>query len=73
VGQLDAERADSLGLGAGALVLRVERTIDFVGAAQAVVAVLWCRTDNVRFSQTLALDGAAAELRPLAAGRPPSP
>jgi hypothetical protein len=54
-------------------VLRVERTIDFVGAAQAVVAVLWCRTDNVRFSQTLALDGAAAELRPLAAGRPPSP
>jgi GntR family transcriptional regulator len=73
VGQLDAERADSLDLGEGAAVLRVERTIDFVGAAQAVVAVLWCRTDNVRFSQTLALDGASARLQPVAGGRPPSP
>jgi GntR family transcriptional regulator len=73
VGQLDAERADSLGLGEGTAVLRVERTIDFVGAAQAVVAVLWCRTDSVRFSQTLSLDAGSAGLRPLSGGRLPAP
>lgn len=68
VGQLDGERADSLGLDAGASVLRVERTIDFVGAPQAVVAVLWCRTGSVQFTQTLTLDGAATGLQRTAGG-----
>jgi DNA-binding GntR family transcriptional regulator len=63
VAALDARRADSLGLAAGSAVLRVERSIDFVSAAQALHAVLWCRTDSVHFDQTLAF-GADGALRP---------
>jgi DNA-binding GntR family transcriptional regulator len=68
VAVLDAERADSLGLADGSAVLRVERSIDFVSAAQALHAVLWCRTDSVHFSQTLAF-GADGALRPKPGGK----
>jgi GntR family transcriptional regulator len=63
VAVLDGERADSLGLNAGDRVLRVERCIDFVGAARALHAVLWCRTETIHFGQTLAFDAAGTALR----------
>jgi DNA-binding GntR family transcriptional regulator len=63
VAALDAARADTLELREGAAVLRVERAIDFVGVGRALHAVLWCRTDTLSFSQTLAFDaGGAARL-----------
>jgi DNA-binding GntR family transcriptional regulator len=62
VAALEGERADTLGVSGGEAVLRVERTIDFVGAPQALHAVLWCRTDTVHFSQTLAFDSVGAAL-----------
>jgi GntR family transcriptional regulator len=73
VAALDPERADSLGLAAGDSVLRVERTIDFVGAARALHAVLWCRTDSIHFSQTLSFDGTGTALRPVPGESPASP
>lgn len=63
VARLDPERADCLGLRAGDSILRVERSIDFVGAARALHAVLWCRTDTVQFGQTLAFDDTGTLLR----------
>ena len=70
VAAIDAQRADSLALGAGEPVLRVERRIDFVTAPAALHAVLWCRTDTLIFSQTLDFDfdGAGAALAPVPAG-----
>src|SRR5262249_40089771 len=50
---LGAVRARRLGLPRGAPVLKVERTIDFQSARGAVYAELYCRTDQVRFTQTL--------------------
>lgn len=58
VATLDAARAEALGLRPAEAVLRVERVIDFVSAGRALHAVLWCRTDTLSFSQTLAFDGA---------------
>jgi len=63
VATLDAERASSLDLELGGSVLRVERKLDFEGAPHALHAILWCRTDTVEFSQTLAFHGTNAELR----------
>lgn len=60
VGLLDAQRAEALGAEVGAAVVKVERTIDFTAAPGALHAVLWCRTDQVQFTQTLVLDGAEA-------------
>lgn len=65
VAAIDAERADSLALGAGDAVLRVERRIDFATAPAALHAVLWCRTDTLQFGQTLVFDGAGTALADL--------
>jgi GntR family transcriptional regulator len=62
VASLARERADSLGLNVGDSVLRVERSIDFVGAPRGLHAVLWCRTDTVHFGQSLAFDAAGSAL-----------
>lgn len=56
----DAERAESLRLAPGSAVLKVERSLDFVGAPNGLFAELFCRTDQVLFTQRFALD------RPLA-------
>jgi GntR family transcriptional regulator len=53
---LDAERAKSLLLDRGTPVLKVERTLDFAGAPRGVFAELFCRTDQVLFTQRFALD-----------------
>lgn len=52
----DAERARSLSLDAGSAVLKVERTLDFASAEKALFAELFCRTDQVLFTQRFALD-----------------
>ncbi len=53
---LDVERADSLLVDAGTPVLKVERTLDFAGAPCGLFAELFCRTDQVLFTQRFALD-----------------
>jgi GntR family transcriptional regulator len=55
VATLDAARAELLELSLGAVVLKLERTLDFTTAANAVYAELYCRTDQVLFSQRLTL------------------
>lgn len=65
---LDATRAKTLMLDVGSLVLRVERTLDFAGAPRGLFAELFCRADQLLFTQRFALD------RPLpSADRSPSP
>lgn len=53
---VDGNRAEALALRPKASVLKIERTIDFHGAPAAVFAELYCRTDRVAFSQTIALE-----------------
>jgi GntR family transcriptional regulator len=65
---LDAERAERLGVDAGQAVLVVERTLNFAGAPRALFARLYCRTDQLVFTQQFALDAAAP--RELASPRP---
>jgi GntR family transcriptional regulator len=55
---LGALRARRLGLRRGTPVLKVERTIDFQSARGAVYAELYCRTDQVRFTQRLDVNDA---------------
>jgi GntR family transcriptional regulator len=50
---LDAARAQRLGLPAGAPILRVDRTLHFALAPNAVFARMFCRTDRLVFSQRL--------------------
>lgn len=51
--RLHALEAPTLGLQKGQTVLRVDRTLSFVGAERAVFARLLCRTDQFEFSQTI--------------------
>ncbi|HET9953594.1 MAG TPA: GntR family transcriptional regulator [Polyangiaceae bacterium] len=50
---LDEKRAQWLGLPVGREVLKVERCLDFAGAPRAHYAELFCRTDQVCFTQHL--------------------
>jgi GntR family transcriptional regulator len=50
---LDASRSALLGLSEGDAILMVKRTLHFEGARSAIHAVLYCRTDQLVFSQTL--------------------
>ena len=50
---LDESRSALLGLPEGESVLMVKRTLHFEGARSAIHAVLYCRTDQLVFSQTL--------------------
>ncbi len=50
---LATHEAQCLGLPSGAPVLLVERQLDFPGAAAAVVAHLFCRTERVALVQSL--------------------
>jgi len=50
---LDGARARRLGLHAGAPILRVDRTLHFALAPNAVIARMFCRTDRLVFSQRL--------------------
>jgi GntR family transcriptional regulator len=47
------ERAKRLGLGPKDVTLLVKRFLDFPGAPNAIYAELYCRTDELVFSQTL--------------------
>jgi DNA-binding GntR family transcriptional regulator len=58
--RLGATRARRLGLRAGTPVLKVERTVDFQRAPGALYAELFCRTDEVRFTQRLSVDSTDA-------------
>lgn len=60
VAELDAERGAILERPVGSAVLRVERSLDFVGAPRAFHAVLWCCTQNLSFSQTFEFDRAGS-------------
>jgi GntR family transcriptional regulator len=53
VATLDRALAERLSLSIGDSVLKVERTIDFRTATAAVFAELYCRTDQLQFSQRL--------------------
>lgn len=53
VAPLDAERAATLELPAGAPLLLVNRTLHFEHARGAIYSRLYCRTDRLVFSQTL--------------------
>jgi len=53
IATLDRVRAERLALSADDSVLKVERIIDFRTAAAAVFAELYCRTDQLQFSQRL--------------------
>ena len=50
---LDKERAHVLELARGSAILRVDRTLHFARAAAAVFARMFCRTDQLVFSQRL--------------------
>ena len=52
---LDGPRAALLMLPPPAFALKIERTIDFHGAPRALFAELYCRTDQVVFTQRVAL------------------
>lgn len=52
---LDPDRSARLALESGHVLLKVERTIDFYGAARAFFAELYCRADHVVFTQSLGL------------------
>lgn len=53
VAELDARRAEALELTEGAPILLVKRTLHFPGARNALFSELYCRTDQLVFSQTL--------------------
>lgn len=61
---LDAAHAAELELAPGSAVLKVERTLDFTGAPRALFATLYCRTDQVEFTQRFALDALPASGHP---------
>ncbi len=50
---LDKERASTLELTRGSAILRVDRTLHFARAEAAVFARMFCRTDQLVFSQRL--------------------
>jgi GntR family transcriptional regulator len=64
---LDRERARSLELEPRAPLLLAERTLHFAGAPRALFARLYCRTDQLLFSQHFALDAALPSELPRAA------
>ncbi len=58
VAELDRPRAEKLASAPGRAVLVVERTLHFATAPRALFARLYCRTDQLAFSQHFALDAA---------------